>query len=94
MRHLCTYRPPRFSRKVSTKFRRGIPVLITLIHCKYILYIALDLNTDMSGEDLATAFLGYETIKRHLKNTKVAEPVSDITVIPIVVDSNVSTNRI
>jgi hypothetical protein len=48
----------------------------------------------MSGEDLATAFLGYETIKRHLKNTKVAEPVSDITVIPIVVDSNVSTNRI
>jgi hypothetical protein len=48
----------------------------------------------MSGEDMATAFLGYEAIKCHLKNTKVAEPVSDITVIPFVVDPNVSTNRI
>jgi hypothetical protein len=45
----------------------------------------------MRGEDLATAFLGYEAIKCHLKNTKVAKPVSDI---PIVVDPNVSTNRI
>jgi hypothetical protein len=48
----------------------------------------------MSGEDLATAFLAYEAIKCHLKNTKVAEPVSDIIVIPIVLDPNVSTNRI
>jgi len=48
----------------------------------------------MSGEDLATAFLGYEAIKCHFKNTKAAEQVSDITAIPIVVDPNVSTNRI
>jgi hypothetical protein len=48
----------------------------------------------MSAEDLATAFLGYKAIKCHLKNRKVAYPVSDITIIPIVVDPTVSTNRI
>jgi hypothetical protein len=84
----------RFSRKVSTKFRGGIPVLITLIHCKYVYCSSrLEHKHERRGSGEATAFLGYEAIKCRLKNTKVAEPVSDITIIPIVVDSNVSTNR-
>jgi hypothetical protein len=48
----------------------------------------------MRREVLVTAFLGYEAIKCHFKYTKVAEAVSDITVIPIVADRNASTNRI